>query len=87
MTASIDAAAAHKAKRQHSQIKRAMNRKWSSESLAKQGVPFVSKNGGAHLVVREHINFWPGTGKWGDRDTPTNGRGLKSLLDFLRTLP
>ena len=84
MSADIQAAAAFKAKRQHSQIKRAMNRNWSSKELSNRGVPFVSKNGGAHLIVDGHINFWPGTGRWGDLNTPNGGRGITSLLNFLQ---
>ncbi len=37
--------------KQAKQEKRADNRESSAEYLAQRGIPFVSKNGGAHLVI------------------------------------
>lgn len=69
-----------------SQVKRADNREKSAQRLRDAGVPFVSKNAGAHLIVRDRVNFWPGTGLWADRETPEKGRGVRSLLDHLEKI-
>ena len=63
--------------------KRAENRISSSEVLRKAGVPFVVKNNGAHLILDERVDFWPGTSLWHCRITPTKGRGIRRLFDFL----
>ena len=57
-----------------SQQRRASNRDNSAAMLRANGVQFESKNGGAHLVVRDGIgrifDFWPGTGLWLKIDKP-----------------
>jgi hypothetical protein len=40
-------------------------------------------NRGAHLVVNESVDFWPGTGRWIARSTGRRGRGIDSLLGWL----
>ena len=56
------------------------------------------KNGGAHLIVNPSgwgeifdppygIDYWPGTGKWIDRKSGRDGRGIKSLLEFIENPP
>lgn len=67
--------------------KRAENRVSSSEVLRKAGVPFVAKNNGAHLIVDDAVDYWPGTGLWHSRTTPTKGRGVMRLLGFLGVKP
>ncbi len=67
------------------QEKRANNRENSAEYLAERGIPFVSKNGGAHLIVEGNecfIDFWPGTGKWNSR-CGKKGFGVRSLVVFI----
>lgn len=71
--------------RRHGQEKRAVNRKRGAERLEKEGIPFRSKNGGAHLLIDDRdsgtsISYWPGTGKWIDHGVDANGRGINSLL-------
>lgn len=63
--------------------KRASNRDAGAALLAAAGVPFVAKNGGAHLIVDGRVDFWPGTGLWSNRNTPTKGRGVRNLLRHL----
>lgn len=63
-----------------SKEKRAQNRDRSAEMLVQAGVPFVSKNGGAHLIVDGRFDFWPGTGLWMERGKPKKHRGIRSLL-------
>lgn len=71
-----------------SQQRRASNRDNSAALLRANGVQFESKNGGAHLVVRDGIgrifDFWPGTGLWQLRGTPQRWRGVHSLLGNIR---
>lgn len=67
------------------QEKRASNREWSTALLVSKGIAFETKNVGAHLIVRSNslvIDFWPGTGKWIDRQGPI-GRGVKNLLKHI----
>ena len=78
--------AEHKKQRQE---KKASNRESSANRLDEIGIPYVSKNGGAHLIVsiygvdtkkQQIIDFWPGTGKWIVR-SGEKGRGIRSLLE------
>jgi hypothetical protein len=68
-----------------SKAKRADNRDRSTEILVIAGVPFVSKNDGAHLIVAERFDFWPGTGLWMERGKAKKHRGIRSLLQ--RVMP
>lgn len=66
-----------------SQQRRASNRERSAALLQFNGIPFESKNGGAHLVVqggKAVIDFWPGTGLWQERGSTATGRGVRSLV-------
>jgi hypothetical protein len=69
--------------------KRASNRKASARILTEAGIPFESRNGGAHLIVslpRGIADFWPGTGKWRHRGNGRDGRGVLALVEmFNRT--
>ena len=68
-----------------SQQRRSSNRANSAELLRANGVPFVSKNGGAHLIVEGRecpIDFWPGTGKWHSR-CGKKGFGVRNLVAFI----
>jgi dihydrofolate reductase (trimethoprim resistance protein) len=59
----------------------------SADYLAQRGIPFVSKNGGAHLIVEGKdcfIDFWPGTGKWHSR-CGKKGFGVRNLVAFVET--
>lgn len=68
------------AMKEASKERRANNRDRSTEILVLAGVPFVSKNNGAHLIVDGRFDFWPGTGLWKERDARRKGRGIRSLL-------
>lgn len=66
--------------------KRASNREASARLLTEAGIPFESKNNGAHLIVegREcYIDFWPGTGKWHSRNGD-KGFGVRNLLEYAK---
>ena len=67
------------------QENRADNRKNSSLYLSDHGIEFTSKNGDAHLIVKNGnslIDFWPGTGRWISR-CGRKGFGVRNLVKFI----
>jgi len=60
--------------------KRAANRDASTLMLKNAGIPFESKNDGAHLIVAGRYDFWPGTGLWQARGERTKQRGVHRLI-------
>ena len=83
-----------RALRAESQERRARNRESGAKALAEAGFPFESKNSGAHLIIKKTltkcwdlvvtVDYWPGTGRWMARGVSNNGRGIFSLLKYLR---
>lgn len=74
-----------RAMRERSKEKRADNREQSADVLKRAGVAFVSRNRGAHLIVKHNgirVDFWPGTGKWSSYGGRTS-RGVFELLKYL----
>lgn len=70
-----------------SKDRRRSNRESSAAMLKEQGVEFVEKNDGAHLIVRGRdglIDFWPGTGKFICRNGKS-GRGVRNVLKLCVT--
>lgn len=70
-------------KEQHSD-----RRDFAPEFLTENGIPFTTKNGGAHLIVEGktcYIDFWPGTGRWIVRDGKTKGFGIRNLVDWIKS--
>lgn len=68
--------------------KRAYNRQASARLLEKSGIPFNTKNNGAHLILKFGkiwANLWPGTGLW-TTYTPNKikGRGVANLIKWLQ---
>jgi hypothetical protein len=66
-------------------LKTASNRASSNQILRSAGVPFTEHNfspnrSPAHLVVANRWDFWPGTGKWKDRRSLEQGRGVRELI-------
>lgn len=71
--------------RKQRQEKHRDNREASADYLTQRGIPFVSKNEGAHLIVEGNtcfIDFWPGTGRWNSRDG-IKGFGVRNLVAFI----
>lgn len=71
--------------KQARQENRADNRENSAVYLQERGIPFVSKNFGAHLIVEGRecfIDFWPGTGKWHCR-SGKKGFGVRNLVEYV----
>lgn len=79
-----DMAEDYAALRWESKVRRSSNRNASTQILEEAGIKFTSHNEGAHLIVTGTIDFWPGTGKWKHRYVPEAGRGVRSLIDYLR---
>ncbi len=71
-----------------SQRKLASNREQSAQMLSSAGIPFESKNGGAHLIVAPGdgrvFDFWPGTGLFQQRGVITPGRGVRRLIKQIK---
>lgn len=61
-----------------------MNRPAAAQMLKQAGIPFESKNGGAHLIVAGRYDFWPGTGLWQARGEATKQRGVRRLIARLQ---
>lgn len=76
----------YEALRKIRQAKRADNRQQSADLLTNENIPFVAKNGGAHLIVEGrncYIDFWPGTGKWITRNGE-RGFGVRNLIKEIK---
>lgn len=66
--------------------KRASNTEKSTQILRDKGIEFVSKNGGAHLIIDSNngrINFWPSTGLWTVNGSKKEGRGVFTMIKFI----
>lgn len=75
--------------KRRSRAKRADNRKSGASELFCRRIPFLKKNDGAHLIVLpEHsqlrLDYWPGTGLWRTYWGSKEGRGIGSLLGYLK---
>lgn len=68
------------------QVKRAANRESAPQLLREAGIPFVERNNGAHLIIADQYDFWPGTGLWKSRRNNQSQRGVRSLIRRLQTL-
>lgn len=79
---SSEIAEAFRAMREAEQADKARRRAEAPRILAQHDVGFRSYNDGTHLFVRGHVDFYPGTGRWRDRDGGTRGRGIFSLLRY-----
>ena len=86
MSRDSDTAETFRAFREHGKEKREHNRNWSADHLEASGIPYVTKNDGAHLIIADRWDFWPGTGRWIDRTTKTKhtNRGIRSLIAVIK---
>lgn len=81
--------------KEESQKRRAEYRRYAPEVLrGEAGLVVVSKNAGAHLIVKKPysgcwVDFWPGTGLWivrlrgNIKSKQRRGRGIRKLLTYL----
>jgi len=76
-----------RAMREFGKAKRESNRDASTRMLTAAGISFVSKNDGAHLIVAERYDFWPGTGLWMARGDKTKQRGVSNLIKRIKAKP
>lgn len=58
----------------------------SARLLREAGIPFESRNAGAHLIVAGRYDFWPGTGLWMCRGDHSKRRGVRKLIQRVRTV-
>jgi len=77
------------AMKEMSRNQRKRNRKNGESVLFMAQVPFLKKNHGAHLIVfpddpAKRIDYWPGTGLWRSWGGLTEGRGIESLMRYLK---
>jgi hypothetical protein len=70
--------------REESRRRRAEHRDNATKILSSRNVPHVVKNEGAHLIVCDRWDFWPGTGLFIDRKNKKKGRGIFNLLKVIR---
>lgn len=73
------------AMKEESKDRRASHREQSPLMLERAGIPFESRNMGAHLIVEGKdcfIDFWPGTGKWNARNGK-KGFGVRNLIKYV----
>jgi len=66
--------------------KRADNRDASARNLTDAGIPFETRNSGAHLIVSHAgmvVDFWPATGLWVVRGTNERRYGVHRLVKRL----
>lgn len=64
----------------------AENRKNGPAILEQHGISFVTKNGGAHLIISHNghmIDYWPGTKRFVFRTAEFKGHGVYKLLKLL----
>ncbi len=75
-----------KAVRKGRQEKRHSNLQYSTQLLRENGIEFVAKNDGIHLIISTTpaIDFYPSTGLWIERGTNIKGRGVRKLLNYLK---
>lgn len=77
-----------KVMKQHSKDRRSSNREQSPQLLRLEGIDFIRKNGGTHLLVYGNndttIDFWPGTGRWIPRNTGFAQFGVKNLIKYVQ---
>ncbi len=72
-----------KAMNEEKRLRRQLSLKWNMELVLKSGVSFVTKNDGFHLILEDHIDFWPSSGKFFDRETGKYGQGLNKVFVIL----
>ncbi len=65
--------------REESRIKKLSNLEQSTNILKEKNINFVSKNNGIHLIVG-NFDFYPSTGKFINRTTKKDGRGIFNLI-------
>jgi len=76
------------AMREASVERRSNNRTRGAERLREEGIEYEERNYGSHLIIKAGsvwFDYWPGTGKWTERNSGTYGRGISGLLARIHT--
>jgi len=81
---SDDIADHYAALKERSRHKRQSNRDYAPIVLQREGISYISHNGGAHLVVEHRFDYWPGTGLFMDRVTKLQHRGVRALVQRVK---
>lgn len=77
-----------RALRAASRERRRLSRLAAPSALWQAGIAFTEHNHGAHLIVADEWDFWPGTGKWCHRGPPqADGRGVFNLIQVIKESP
>lgn len=74
-------------RRKAAQNKRAMNRENAQPLLKSAGIEFHNYGAGTHLGVFKGVDivdYWPGTGLWAGRKEKIKGRGIESLIRYVK---
>jgi hypothetical protein len=83
-----DMSATFRVMKEASQEKRRSNLDNSTKLLRERGITFDVYNDGMHLVIRSGervFDFWPSTGKWIERASKVDGRGVFNLLKAIES--
>jgi hypothetical protein len=70
--------------REQNQEKHERNRRYATILLDAENVKFVPKNHGAHIIIANRWDLWPGTGKWRDRKVNKYSHGLGNLIKLIK---
>lgn len=66
---------------------KAQRRAHALTELTRHGITYTVHNNGAHLIVEGHagyyIDFWPGTGKWKEREGK-EGFTISKLIEYIK---
>ena len=68
--------------REQRRIKKLSNLEQSTNILKEKNINFVSRNNGIHLIVG-NFDFYPSTGKFINRISKKDGRGIFNLIKKL----
>lgn len=54
------------------------------QKLDDNNIKYESKNKGAHLIIANRWDLWPGTGKWRDRKANKYKHGVDYLISEIK---
>lgn len=66
--------------------KRQQNKKFSTQKLREEKIPFESFKNGDHIQIyygNLKVDFWPSTGLFIDKISGTKKRGIFNLINFI----
>lgn len=75
------------AMKEYKKQKSIKNRSLAQEILESAGINFEIKNNGLHYIITtdtDIIDFWPGTEKFIPRITKQSGKGIYTLIKYIK---